>query len=98
VETEGFYQLLNVDVRQPLDPASGRTLYRPEQSPVLAAALRSRTAGEFSSFARYRYARVDRREQGYRVVLNDFRFPGNAFQCVIDLDQSLRVASERFSF
>jgi inner membrane protein len=101
VETEVFYQLLDVDVRRPLDPASGKILYQPEQTPVVAAALRSPTAVEFSAFARYRYARVDHREQGYRVVLSDFRFQGerrNAFRCVIDLDQGLKVTSEKFSF
>lgn len=100
-ETETFYQLLEVDVRRPLDPTRGRIIYKPEQSPPLEAALRTRTASEFASFARYRFATVDRRGQGYRVIFSDFRFQGerrDAFVCTIDLDADLRVVGERFSF
>jgi inner membrane protein len=100
-ETEGFYQIIQVDVRRPLNPSSGRILYKPEQTAALAAALQSRTAVEFSSFARYRYAKVDRSDDGYRVFLTDLRFEGerpNAFQCVIDLDRDLKITNQRFSF
>ena len=101
VETENFYQLVDVDVRRPLDPTTGRIVYKPEASPVLEAALRTDTAAQFSRFARYRYAQVDRREDGYRVTLSDFRFQAerrNAFVCTIDLDRDLRVSGESFSF
>lgn len=95
VETEKFYQRIDFDVRHPLDPTLGRVLYKPEPSPAIEAAERSRTASEFLSFARYRYATVDRREDGFRVVFVDLRFP---WRCAIDLDRELRVIGERFSF
>ena len=95
VETERFYQIVDFDVRRPLDPTAGRILYKPENAPALEAALRSPTAAAFSSFARYPYATVDRREEGYRVVLVDLRFP---FRCTIDLDRQMRVVAERFTF
>ncbi len=101
VETDRFYQMLDVDVRRPLDPTAGRIYYKPEQSPILDAALRTRTASEFLSFARYRYITVERRDDGYRVRLRDFRFGAggrDAFLCTIDLDSGLRVVRERFSF
>ncbi len=101
VETEGFYQILPVDVRRPLDPTTGRIVYKPEPSPALEAALQTHTAREFTSFAQYRYATVDRREDGFRVIFSDFRFQSerrNAFVCTIDLDPQLRVIGENFHF
>ncbi len=101
VETETFYQILPVDVRRPLDPTTGHIVYKPEPSPALEAALQARTAREFTYFARYEYATVDRREDGYRVIFSDFRFQSerrNAFVCTIDLDRQLRVIEESFHF
>jgi hypothetical protein len=101
VETEGFYEIVDVDVRLPLDPTAGRIYYKPERTPALAAALETRTAREFSAFARYRYASVERLEEGYRVILTDFRFRRerpNGFTCMIDLDNNLQVAKEVFRF
>ncbi|HYM12960.1 MAG TPA: metal-dependent hydrolase [Bryobacterales bacterium] len=101
VETEGFYEMVDVDVRLPLDPTAGRIYYKPERMPALAAALETRTAREFSAFARYRYASVERVEDGYRVILTDFRFRRerpSGFTCTIDLDENLRVAREAFRF
>lgn len=101
VETDGFYEMVDVDVRLPFDPTAGRIYYKPERTPALEAALETRTARLYSAFARYRYASVERREDGYRVFLTDFRFnqghPG-AFTCTIDLDQNLRVTREAFRF
>ncbi len=101
VETEGFYQVLDVDLRRPLDPTAGRIFYKPEASPALEAALRTPTAREYSSFARYRYAMLESREAGYQAKLTDFRFSAerrNAFVCTIDLDRNLQLMVERFSF
>lgn len=95
VETESFYQIVDVDVRKPFDPTAGHILYNPERTPALEAAERTRTAREFSNFARYRYARVGRRDEGYRVVFTDLRFP---WRCTVDLDRDLRVLREDFRF
>ena len=95
VEAEIFYQVLDVHVGRPLDPTSGRILYKPEKTPALAAAERTQTAFQFTAFARYRHATVDRREDGYRVVFVDLRFP---WRSTIDLDRELRVVREDFSF
>ncbi|SRR5579884_359376 len=102
IETESFYQVINVDVRRPLDPSGGEILYKPSLTAPLDAALQTRTAREFSAFARYRYAAVDRVEGGgYRVTLTDLRFRAerrDAFLCTIDLDENLKVTRESFSF
>lgn len=101
VETAGFYQILPVDVRRPLDPLAGRVIYKPEPSAALEAARSTRTAAEFAAFARYGFAVVDPAADGHRVVFSDFRFSGerpNAFVCTIALDRQLRVVREDFSF
>lgn len=101
VETEGFYQILPVNVLQPLDPTSGKIFYKPEATPALEAALRTRTASQFTAFARYMFSTVDHREDGYQVVLTDFRFREErraAFVATIVLDRDLRVIREDFSF
>jgi inner membrane protein len=101
VETRTYYQLVTVDVFGTFDPAAGRLYYKPEASPVLDAALRTPTGAAFSQFARYRFARVDEAEHGYRVLLTDLRFMAdrpNAFVCFIELDENLRVLNEGFHF
>jgi inner membrane protein len=101
VETRTYYQLTAVDVFDALDPAVGRLYYKPEASPVLEAALRTPTGAAFSQFARYRFARVDEEEHGYRVLLTDLRFTAdrpNAFVCSIELDEKFQVLREGFHF
>jgi inner membrane protein len=101
VETRTYYQLIAVDVFGALDPAAGRLYYKPEASPALEAALRTPTGAAFSQFARYRFARVEEQEHGYRVLLTDLRFMAdrpNAFVCSIELDEKLRVVGEGFRF
>jgi inner membrane protein len=97
VETEEFFQLLEVDVRKPLDPTRGELYYKPEPSPELEAARRTRTAQDFGRFARYPLTRVEGRE----VKFTDFRFQRerrDAFLCTVELDEAGRVAREAFQF
>jgi hypothetical protein len=97
VEGEEFYQVMTVDVREPLDPTRGDTQFKPERSPVLDAALATRTAREFAAFARYPWVRVE----GNRVVMTDFRFVRerqSAFVCTIEVAENGKIEQERFSF
>jgi inner membrane protein len=97
VETEQFYQMMEVDTLAPLDPTRGEVYYKPEPTPVLEAAFATPTAREFARFARYRLTRVE----GNTVVFTDFRFlreRKDAFVCTIELDDSLRVVREAFHF
>ena len=95
VETEGFYQVFDFNVLRGFDPTAGRILYKPEKTPALEAALQTATARRFAEFVQYPYATVDRREDGYRVLLRDMRFP---FHCTIDLDRNLRVVFENYQY
>ncbi len=97
VETEDFFQVMTVDVRESLDPTRGEVYYKPEPSPELSAALATRTAQVFGWFARYRYARVE----GRTVTFTDFRFAGGrarAFVCRVELDEAGKVVREGFGF
>lgn len=97
VEGEEFYQVMAVDVREPLDPTRGETQFKPERSPVLEAALATRTAREFGAFARYPWVRAE----GNRVVMTDFRFVRerqSAFVCVVEVEEGGRVVEEWFRF
>jgi len=101
VETEGFYQILEVDALGSVDPTRGSIYYKPEPSPALEAALRAPSAVRFAAFARYPHVAVEPRDDGFRVVISDFRFRGErprAFVCAITLARDWRVVREDFSF
>jgi inner membrane protein len=101
VETESFYRMIPVHVFRAVEPDAGEILYKPEDTPVLEAARRARTAADFLAFARYAFAVVQPQEDGHRVVFSDFRFRGerrSAFLCTIVLDKDLRILEERFAF
>jgi inner membrane protein len=97
VETDEFYQVLEVDPRAPLDPTRGEVQYKPEPSAALEAARRAWTWQEFARFARYPLVRAE----GNRVTATDFRFlreRREAFLCVVEVDEAGRVVEERFRF
>jgi len=97
------------DVEVPVGPDaafdSDRSLthHKPEDSPALDAAEKTRTAAEFLGYARFPMASVRRLEDGYRVEINDLRFapgdtdPADVFARV-DLDSGLQIRSEDFRF
>ncbi len=104
VETETSFYVLETDaLADDVDPESALVLHKPEASPALSAALRTRAGEIFSSFARFLWARVEESENGYFVTLQDVRFMSQTlsrrgFVAEIELDKNLKARSESFSF
>ncbi len=104
VETESAYHILPADaLDNDVDAADAQVLRRPDPSPVVDAALRSRTGTIFANFARFLWPEVDTNEDGSEVLLRDLRFfspgsPNQGFVARIELDKDLRVRSQSFSF
>jgi inner membrane protein len=104
VETNSAFYVLGVGaLADDLDTRHARVFPKPEPSPALEAALKTRTGGVFYDFARFLWSQVDETEDGYNVVLRDLRFASpqeehQGFVARIVLDKNLRVESEGFSF
>jgi inner membrane protein len=104
VETSSVYYVLPVNVLQDnVDPQGARIFRKPEPSPPLEAALKTRTAAIFMDFARFPWAEVISNENGPTVRIQDLRYqppnyqPGG-FVVRIELDNELHVRSQAFSF
>lgn len=98
VETRDTVEHFSLNVLEEFDPASGRVMYKPDNSPALNAARRSHTFEEFLKFARFplwRVTPVAAPEGGNRVDLSDWRFPFTASAIV---DTSNRVLATSFHF
>jgi len=85
------------------DPDRGRTHFKPESSPALAAAQKTAAVREFTRFARFPIASVQRMPAGYQVMVRDLRFPesqrtGRAVIAVVELDHNARVTREAIEF
>ena len=104
VETESAYHLLPANaLAADVDASNTEVFHRPQSSPVLDAALKSRTGAIFASFARFLWAEVYENDSGSEVLLRDLRFfspssPNHGFVARIELDKDLRARSESFSF
>lgn len=104
VETSSAYYVLaanaladDVNVEQPQvfyrDQPAGR------EGEALSIAMKTRTAVVFADFARFLWPQVEPTDNGgYQVTLHDLRFGPSTFTARVELDQNLRVVSERFSF
>ena len=105
VSTENTLEELDVSLAPgaEFDPDRSLTRYKPESSPELAAALKTRAAAQFLTYAQFPLAGVARREDGFWVEMSDLRFaprdtsPENIFLRV-DLDANFVVRSEAFRF
>ena len=78
------------------------TLFKPEDSPALAAGEKSAAAEEFLQYAKFPFARVQPLEAGYRVEVRDLRFAddddmANVFVRV-DFNSSMRITHQGFFF
>jgi membrane-bound metal-dependent hydrolase YbcI (DUF457 family) len=78
------------------------TLFKPEDSPALAAGEQSAAAQKFLLYAKVPFARVQPLEAGYRVEVRDLRFAddnemANVFVRV-DFDSSMRITHQGFYF
>jgi inner membrane protein len=105
VSTENTLEELDVSLAPgaEFDPDRSLTRYKPESSPELAAALKTRAAAQFLAYAQFPLAGVARREDGFWVEMSDLRFaprdtsPENII-LRIDLDANFMVRSEAFRF
>jgi inner membrane protein len=104
VETESAYHVLPANaLASDVDASNTEVFRRPQPSPILDAALKSRTGAIFASFARFLWAEVYENDDGSEVLLRDLRFfspssPNRGFVARIELDKELRARSESFSF
>jgi inner membrane protein len=76
---------------------------KPQPSPALAAAMKTRGGKIMLDFARFPWAQVNETEDGYLVSLSDLRFynpsaPGRSFTLDVQLDKNLQTQSLTFSF
>jgi inner membrane protein len=104
VETSRAFYVLPVNViSEGLVEQDARVYRKSEPSPILKAALETRTAQVFTDFARFPWAEVVPTQNGTTVIIRDLRFqPANArrggFAIRIELDQELHVHSQEFNF
>jgi membrane-bound metal-dependent hydrolase YbcI (DUF457 family) len=85
------------------DPDHSRTYYKPEASPVLEAARRTRTAQELVVLADFPLAILEPSESGYHFELRDLRFPSDRASfgeviAIVELDHQLRVTRQDLRF
>jgi len=104
VETESAYHVLPANaLGSDVDAINTEVFRRPQPSPPLNAALKTRTGAIFAGFARFLWAEVYEDDDGSEVLLRDLRFfspssPNLGFVARIELDKDLRARSESFSF
>jgi inner membrane protein len=104
VETPESYVIEDVNLLGEFDPATGRTFFKPDPSPAIDAARRTRVFQEFLRFSQYPFWQVSPGEQadgGTRVEAMDLRFgdpqePG--FVATVILDARQQVMREWFQF
>lgn len=105
VETDNTLEQIEVSLAPGtiFDPDLARTHFKPEASPALEAARKSRAASELLQFARFPKARVEKNLQGYRVELRDLRFASSlarrsGFTAVVELNSQFQVTNEELRF
>jgi inner membrane protein len=105
VDTENTIEEVNVPFGPGtvFDATLSLTHYKPPSSPVLEAARRAPLAREFLRYAQFPVAREEDLGDGYRVTLQDMRFPDGAntlddLIAVIDLDNGRNLRYERMKF
>jgi len=104
VETETSFQVVGVNAFDTAGlPEEMGTFEKPQMSPALAAAMKTRGGEIFLDFARFPWAQVDESEQGYFVSLRDLRFynasaQSRSFTLEVELDKNLNPRSENFYF
>ena len=104
IETETSFHVVNVDTLNANSiPEEVGTFEKPQPSPALAAAMKTRGGKVLLDFARFPWAQVEDDEEGYRVSLCDLRFYNESahsrgFILEVDLDKNLQLRSENFYF
>lgn len=104
VETADFYALLELNLLSDFDPTQARVYHKPEASPALEAARRTRVFQDFLRFSQYplwRVIPVPEPEDGVRVEAMDLRFgaPGRpGFMATAILNARLEPVRVWFEF
>jgi len=104
LETETSFHVVQENARDANGlPEELGTFEKPQASPALEAAMKTRAGKIFLDFARFPWAQVDESEQGYRVSLRDLRFyhaaaQSRGFTLEVELDNNLRARSQTFYF
>jgi inner membrane protein len=104
VETQTSFHVVNVNtLNANMMPEEVGTFEKPQPSPALAAAMKTRAGKVMLDFARFAWAQVEEGEEGYRVSLCDLRFynesaQSRGFTLVMELDKNLQTLSESFYF
>ena len=104
VETDTWFHVVSANALEPDHaPDDLEAFQKPQPSPALAAAMRTRGGTVFLEFARFPWAQVDESEQGYLVSLRDLRFfhpssRSRGFTFEVELDRNLHPRSEAFYF
>lgn len=104
VETDtAFHVLAASALDDDVDAERTRIFRKPESSPALTAAERTRTGRTFLDFARFPSVEVIPTQRGFDITLRDLRFISLAsrrrgFVVSVKLDEDLRARSQSFSF
>jgi inner membrane protein len=104
VETPGFYGLVDVNLLGEFDPGRTTILYKPEETPAIAAARRAPAIQDFLRFSQFPFWRVlpaTEPENGTLVEVMDLRFgtPRHpAFVASAVLSARLEVLRSWFTF
>lgn len=106
VETEKAYHLTFAGfglLQSEFERRRVKTLFKPEQSEVLAAAALGSQAKVFLDFTRYPLFQISPIPEGYLVTARDLRFDfasrsRQSFVYSVLLDQNLKIVSEQFRF
>ncbi|MFZ0961498.1 MAG: metal-dependent hydrolase [Terriglobia bacterium] len=104
VETDASFHVVRVNALDASGlPEELETFAKPQMSPALAAAMKTRGGLIFLDFARFPWAQVDESEEGYKVSLRDLRFfhepaQSRSFTLQVELDKNLQTRSETFYF
>jgi inner membrane protein len=104
VEGDSSYQLFNINVRKPFDPANGRMFYTPEDSEAIRSARQTKTFQDFLAFSQFpvwTITPVSEPSNGLRIQLSDLRFgvpPNGGFTATAIVDGEKRVLRSWFEF
>jgi len=104
VETESAFYLLPANaLEDDVRVERAQLLHKPSPSPALEAAKNTSTGKIFYDFARFPWAQVTEKDQGFEVSVHDLRFASpdsrrTGFEMRIRFDENLHVISEAFHF
>jgi len=102
VETDSAFHVLPANaLASDVDAEQTMIFHKPDPSPALEAAKRTRSVQVLLDFARFPWASVDQTEDGYDVTVQDLRFvspsqPRRSFVAEVKLDRKLNVLKESF--